>query len=115
MLQVRFRNLSLKSTGGSRIRCAPPICDECELPMEEVTHGYVYEWACVRTGPADVHYGLAAGKALERSANLAAARAQHPERFSTARDPKILTLHETVWINKPAEDNDAKPETKLAA
>ncbi|WP_146069301.1 hypothetical protein [Cryobacterium sp. Y11] len=26
----------------------PPICDECELPMEEVTHGYVYLWACVR-------------------------------------------------------------------
>lgn len=26
----------------------PPICSECELPMEEVTHGYVFEWACVR-------------------------------------------------------------------
>lgn len=24
----------------------PPICEECELPMEEITHGYVYEWAC---------------------------------------------------------------------
>lgn len=27
----------------------PPICGECELPMEEVTHGYIYEWACVRS------------------------------------------------------------------
>jgi hypothetical protein len=24
----------------------PPICEECELPMEEITHGYGYEWAC---------------------------------------------------------------------
>ncbi|TFD72102.1 hypothetical protein [Cryobacterium gelidum] len=25
---------------------SPPICDECELPQEEITHSYVYEWAC---------------------------------------------------------------------
>lgn len=65
--------------------------------------------------PADVHYGLAAGKAIERSATLAAARAQNPERFSTTRDPKILTLHDTVWINKPVDPEDGKHEMKLAA
>jgi hypothetical protein len=25
---------------------APPICDECELPQEQITHSYVCEWAC---------------------------------------------------------------------
>lgn len=32
--------------------------------------------------PADVHYGLAAGKAVERAETLAKARARNPERFS---------------------------------
>ena len=40
--------------------------------------------------PADVHYGLAAGKAAERAVTLAKARARNPERFSTDADPKIL-------------------------
>jgi transposase InsO family protein len=65
--------------------------------------------------PADVHYGLAAGKAIDRSATLTAARAQNPERFSTNRDPKILALPDTVWINKPVESDHQNQETKLAA
>ena len=65
--------------------------------------------------PADVHYGLAAGKAIDRSATLAAARAQNPERFSTTADPKILALPGTTWINKPAEQLAEETETKLAA
>jgi putative transposase len=51
--------------------------------------------------PADVHYGLAAGKAIERAAVLAIARAANPERFSTTADPKILALPSTTWINPP--------------
>lgn len=65
--------------------------------------------------PADVHYGLAAGKALQRSATLAAARAHNPERFATTTDPKILTLPDTIWINKPAAKTDKETDTKLAA
>jgi putative transposase len=82
--------------------------------VENYNHAHRHTGIGLNT-PADVHYGLAAGKALERSATLAAARAQHPERFSTTCDPKILTLHETVWINKPEEDDKAQPATKLAA
>ena len=82
--------------------------------VENYNHAHRHTGIGLNT-PADVHYGLAAGKALERSATLAAARAQHPERFSTTRDPKILTLHETVWINKPAEKVEAETGTKLAA
>ena len=82
--------------------------------VEKYNHTHRHTGIGLNT-PADVHYGLAEGKAIERSATLAAARAQHPERFSTTQDPKILTLHETVWINKPAEEDEAKPETKLAA
>ncbi|TFC74544.1 hypothetical protein E3O45_10125 [Cryobacterium sp. TMS1-20-1] len=34
----------------------PPICTECELPMEEVMHGRIHEWACVRdTCPKRFH------------------------------------------------------------
>lgn len=65
--------------------------------------------------PADVHYGLAAAKAVQRSAILAAARAQNPERFSTSTDPKILALPETSWINKPAEKTENDDDLKLAA
>jgi hypothetical protein len=54
-------------------------------------------------------------RAIERSATLAAARAQNPERFSTAADPKILALSGTTWINKPAEHEEKEPEPKLAA
>lgn len=59
--------------------------------------------------PADVHYGLAAGKALLRSATLAAAHARNPERFSTTADPKILTLPGTTWINKPEKKRKKTP------
>ncbi len=62
--------------------------------------------------PADVHYGLAAGKAAERAATLATARARNPERFSTNRDPKILATPDAAWINKPAAQEEAP---KLAA
>lgn len=57
--------------------------------------------------PADVHYGLAADKAIQRSAVLTAARAEHPERFSTGDDPKILALPEQTWINQPTEQKEA--------
>ncbi|WP_196904962.1 MULTISPECIES: IS3 family transposase [unclassified Cryobacterium] len=63
--------------------------------------------------PADVHYGLAAGKALERSKTLAGARARNPERFNTDADPKILATPDAAWINKPTEAQESEP--KLAA
>lgn len=58
--------------------------------------------------PADVHYGRAAGKALERATTLATARAKTPERFATNQDPKILALPDTAWINNPAERTATK-------
>jgi putative transposase len=82
--------------------------------VENYNHAHRHTGIGLNT-PADVHYGLAAGKAIERSATLAAARAQNPERFSTTQDPKILTLHDTVWINKPAEQDEVQPAVKLAA
>lgn len=63
--------------------------------------------------PADVHYGLAANKARDRDAVLAAARAQHPTRFGgTIRTPKILDLPEAVWINPPKQTENT--EQKIA-
>lgn len=60
--------------------------------------------------PADVHYGLAAGKALERATTLAAARARNPERFNTSLDPKILTIPDAAWINQPAQQQEHQPQ-----
>ena len=54
--------------------------------------------------PADVHYGLAAAKAAERTAVLASARSRHPERFATSVDPKILAIPTTAWINQAADN-----------
>ena len=79
--------------------------------MDSFVDGYNHTHCHTGIGlntPADVHYGLAAGKALERAKTLAAARTKTPERFTTNNDPKILTIPDTAWINKPAEKADIK-------
>jgi putative transposase len=57
--------------------------------------------------PADVHYGLAPTTAQRRIKALAAARAQHPTRFATHHDPKILDLSTAAWINEPKKTDTA--------
>jgi transposase InsO family protein len=64
--------------------------------------------------PADVHYGLATGKAADRRGVLDVARARHPHRFATTTPPKILDLPHTVWINRPADDNTQETDTAAA-
>ncbi|PQZ93067.1 IS3 family transposase [Arthrobacter sp. MYb227] len=59
--------------------------------------------------PANMHFGLADLLAAKRTQTLAAARARHPERFSTTNDPKILAMPEAAWINNPQQ------RTSLAA
>lgn len=86
---------------------------EARAFMETFVDGYNHTHRHSGIGlntPADVHYGLAAAKAIERSTVLAAARATNPERFATAADPKILALPGATWINKPIEE--AAPPTK---
>jgi len=76
--------------------------------MASFVHGYNHVHRHTGIGlntAADVHYGLAAGKATERSAVLATARQRNPERFSSTRDPKILTIPDAAWINQPAAKN----------
>ena len=51
--------------------------------------------------PHDVHYGLAAEKREQRARVLAAAFAQHPERFPNGC-PSPRPLPTAVWINPPA-------------
>lgn len=77
--------------------------------MAEFVDGYNHYHRHTGIGlhtPADVHYGLAAEKAIERAATLAAARERNPERFNSHADPKILSIPEAAWINKPAEPDD---------
>lgn len=79
--------------------------------MDSFVQGYNHTHCHIGIGlntPADVHYGLAASKALERSKTLAAARAKTPERFTTNNDPKILAIPDAAWINKPVEKDDTK-------
>lgn len=90
-----------------------PTFPECfgSLPdarafMDSFVDGYNHTHCHTGIGlntPADVHYGLAADKALERTKTLAIARAKTPERFTTNNDPKILAIPDTAWINKPAD------------
>lgn len=64
--------------------------------------------------PADVHFGLATDKAVDRRAVLAAARTRHPHRFSTHHAPKILELPDNAWINRPTEDTAQEAGTTAA-
>ena len=57
--------------------------------------------------PADVHYGLASTTQAQRTETLTRARTNHPERFTTTTDPKILDLPHTVWINQPEAPSPA--------
>jgi len=57
--------------------------------------------------PADVHYGLAAAKAADRTKILAEARANHPYRFSSRQPPQILEPPEAAWINPPQQPSQA--------
>lgn len=83
--------------------------------MDCFAHWYNHEHRHTGIGlhtPADVHYGLATGKAADRRTVLDAARARHPHRFGTNMPPKILELPDTVWINRPTDDTQ---ETDTAA
>lgn len=86
--------------------------------MIEFTDWYNHEHRHTGIGlhtPADVHFGLAAGKSAERRRVLDAARAQHPHRFGTTAAPKILDLPDTVYINRPADDPETTVEDETAA
>ena len=56
--------------------------------------------------PADVHYGHSTARATERAIVLAGARSRNPERFAATQDPKILTIPDAAWINKPADNTE---------
>lgn len=66
--------------------------------------------------PADLHFGLAAGKAADRRSVLAAAREQHPHRFTTTTTtaPKILDLPYSIWINRPADESEGAQDSETA-
>lgn len=84
--------------------------------MDSFTHWYNHEHRHTGIGlhtPADLHYGLATGKAGDRRAVLDAARSRHPHRFTTTTTPKILDLPDTVWINRPT-DNTHDTDTTAA-
>lgn len=77
--------------------------------FEDYNHNHRHTGIGLNT-PADVHYGLAAATAKDRSAVLQTARAANPHRFSTTIDPKILALPGTTWINKHLETTNAEHE-----
>ncbi len=74
--------------------------------MDSFVDGYNHHHRHTGIGlhaPADVHYHLAAALNADREATLARARNRHPERFTTSRNPKIIDLPETAWINRPPQ------------
>ena len=78
--------------------------------MNDFVDGYNHHHRHTGIGlhtPADVHYGHATQVNAERETTLAAAREQHPERFTTNHSPKIINLPEAAWINQPAAQESA--------
>ena len=113
----------LTSTGVGWPRSEGP---GAERPGEQKQEAYQQDRQDHNTGRAAEHgpgseplpitVGLAAGKATERSAILATAKARSPERFSTIPDPKILTIPDAAWINQPAAKAEPEPtEAEQAA
>ena len=85
--------------------------------MSIFTHWYNHEHRHTGIGlhtPADVHFGLATDKAADRRTVLTQARARHPHRFGTVGAPKILDLHDTAWINRPAQNTTQETATTAA-
>jgi putative transposase len=64
--------------------------------------------------PADVHYGLAQATTRQRQSTLAQARADHPHRFSSNVDPKILDLPDAAWTNPPIDQQQEAAEPAAA-
>ena len=56
--------------------------------------------------PADVHAGLGPAPLAQRHAVMRAAFLKCPDRFVNG-EPKLACVPETVWINKPHENNQA--------
>jgi len=56
--------------------------------------------------PADVHAGLGPAKLADRHAVMRAAFEKSPNRFVHG-EPKLASLPEAVWINKPIENDQA--------
>jgi len=63
--------------------------------------------------PHDVHYGLAEAKRQQRARVLAAAFANHPQRFPGGR-PQPKPVPSAVWINPPL-DAEARARAEVAA
>lgn len=105
-----FKSLKYAPVFPERFGSLPDARTFMDSFVEGYNHAHCHTGIGLNT-PADVHYGLAANKALQRAKTLATARAKTPERFTTNNDPKILAIPDTAWINKPAE----KKETKAAA
>lgn len=61
--------------------------------------------------PHDLHHGLAAARVEARTAVLAAAHQQHPERFVRG-PPKAPAAPNAVWINKPKTIPDPVSENQ---
>ena len=78
--------------------------------MNDLVDGYNHHHRHTGIGlhtPADVHYGHATAIGAERETTLAAAREQHPERFTTNRSPKIINLPQAAWIKQPVPETAA--------
>ncbi len=63
--------------------------------------------------PADVHYGRAQEKLVQRQLVLARAYAAHPERFVMG-PPTVPPLAAAVWINPPPPAGAAETATESA-
>jgi putative transposase len=97
-----FKTLKYAPTFPERFGSLP----DAQTFMTDFVDGYNHHHRHTGIGlhtPAEVHYGLAPIRHLERRATLAAAHARYPERLGNGSIPKIINLPEAAWINPPPQ------------
>ena len=98
-----FKTVKYHPTFPDRFGCLADAQQYMDAFVEGYNHHHRHTGIGLHT-PADVHYGHASTVDADRETTLARARARHPERFATARSPKILHRPDAAWINQPHEE-----------
>ncbi len=101
--EAQFKTLKYRPDYPDRFGCIQDARDWAHPFFEWYNHHHYHTGLNLLT-PSSVHYGQADGIRRQRQAILAAAYAQHPQRFVRG-EPLVKGAPEAVWINPPIVSN----------
>ncbi len=99
--ESQFRTLKYRPDFPERFDSIEHARAHCQRFFPWYNHQHRHSGIALMT-PADVHYGRASTITAARQTALDAAYTANPERFVRKR-PEPPRLHDTSWINRPAE------------